>query len=255
MKGVRAVAKRVGVVLLSLTASLSSLALFGACSDDDAGSAPYVALQELDQTQQPTTQALGVLVDVVASGGNVVRLDAVGGTFVGTSSSVLCLVFPPGGGSSASSAVVGVLPAQTEALLTADLGNVGDVGVPVHLDATVDAAGTDGAGAGSTSAPAGASAASPSLLFDPGCATTDFVPETQSVTIVVSVGRAPPPLSSGTPDGASVSEAGEEAGEGGDGEAEGGDAASGDGGDAQPPNDGAPSDAAADVTDSSGGNG
>lgn len=191
------------------------------CDDGVNPPGPYVSLQELDQTQQPTTQPLGVLVDVVASGGNVVRLQALGGVFANGSTSTLCINFPI---PAVNTTVVSVVPTQTEALVNAYLGNratvdagagAADAGSPSQKgqsDAAIGA--TAGPGAGPPTA-----ATTPVPFLDPGCVDTSFVAEDVSASAVVSIGRAPPAPIASAPDAGSLIESGAEvdAGEAADG--------------------------------------
>jgi hypothetical protein len=165
------------------------------CNDGVEAPGPYVSLQELDHTQQPTTQPLGVLVDVVASGGNVVRLEALGGVFANGNISTLCVNFPNPG---INTTVVSVVPTQTEALVNAYLGNraAADAGEPASAGSVLAEANDAGpmdaeiADAGGPHAWALAGT-TPLPPLDPGCVETSFVAEDVSTSAVVSIGRAP----------------------------------------------------------------
>jgi hypothetical protein len=190
------------MTVLSLTGALAA----ASCDDGIESSQTYVALQELDQTQQPTIQPLGVLVDVASSGGNVVRLEVIGGTFANTNTSALCLNF---GGAGLNTSVVSVVPMDTEALVNAYLGNRGASSGPddaavlkaQSADAsdgavvgTADAEVTlDASGPGPDASGAAAPKPAPPPFLDPHCAATDFVPLDRSSSLVVSIGRAPAP--------------------------------------------------------------
>lgn len=94
------------------------------CSwEQDSPRQPFVTLQELDQTAQPTTSQLGVLVAVLASGGDAVSFQVQGGTIDGQGSTE-CSVLT----GSSGAFVVTVFPSSTEATLTATLGSTVDGG-------------------------------------------------------------------------------------------------------------------------------
>lgn len=178
-----------------------------ACSweEDGPSSADFVGLRELEQGAQPTTENLGVLVVVTASGpaGAVVRLTSSGGT-IDESDSVECLPLLD----SSISAVVSVHPRSTEALLTATLGTLATETTPPQSNdaGTADAAAirfdgaTDGGGGGvgdavdastvpAPQAPTTSGAALPDLSLR--CGDRVFVSLGKTAALVVSIGRAP----------------------------------------------------------------
>jgi hypothetical protein len=187
---------------------------------------PYLSMRELDQSAQPTSGDLGILVSVSARGGDVVRIDVAGGTldfFDAAGVSSVCVEsrtthegllqhrlvrLPNRDGGAAVSFVVAVHPrGQSEALLNATLGRIAetdrnDAGGPAAAGTGNGAgeAGAAGTGAGAAGAAASGSSVPSAGLLDPssfGCGAIEFDSLGYYSSLTVSLGRAPIPESSG----------------------------------------------------------
>jgi hypothetical protein len=115
--------RRITRTLLVAVAAACVSTQSGCKWEQDSPLQPFVTLQEIDQTAQPTTSQLGVLVAVLASGGDAVSFEVQGGTIDGQSTTE-CSVLTGGSGAF----VVTIFPSNTEATLTATLGNTVDGG-------------------------------------------------------------------------------------------------------------------------------
>jgi hypothetical protein len=166
------------------------------CSwEEDSSLRTWITLEELDQSAQPTTTDLGVLVAVSTGGGAVVRFDVEGGSIDDAGASTCVPIVGNG------TFVVAVYPAGTEAVLTATLGDTEPDAAPLPVSAGDDGGASTVGDAGSDATPTTqVIGIIPGLGIPTPCAALGFHSFGQSSTLVVSLGRAPgnpPPADSG----------------------------------------------------------